>query len=197
MSMLKIDKAILVEGKYDKIKLSSFIDGVILTTNGFQIFKDKEKCEMIKVLAETSGLLVLTDSDVAGFKIRNYVKSITKNSPNVINLYIPQIEGKEKRKAQASKEGFLGVEGLDVELLKKLLEQHQVAYTSQEQKRREITKMDLYEMGFSGNNNSSKKRAKLLKALQLPSHLSANAMIPVLNVLLSYEDFQTISQSIE
>ena len=132
MSMLKIDQAILVEGKYDKIKLSSFIDGVILTTEGFRIFKDQEKCDMIKALAETSGLLVITDSDVAGFKIRNFIKSITHNSPKVINLYIPQVKGKEKRKQTASKEGYLGVEGLDVQLLKELLEKHQVPCQTRE-----------------------------------------------------------------
>lgn len=197
MSMLKINQAILVEGKYDKIKLSSFIDGVILTTEGFQIFKNKEKCAMIKTLADTTGLLVITDSDVAGFKIRNFIKSITQNSPNVMNLYIPQIKGKEKRKHMASKEGYLGVEGFDIQLLKELFEQHQVNYQSQEKVTRKITKLDLYEYGFSGTDNSGQKRARLLSVLKLPSHLSANALIPVLNALMSYEEFQKLAQTIE
>lgn len=197
MSMLKVKQAILVEGKYDKIKLSSFVDGVILTTEGFQIFKNKEKCQMLRTLADTVGLIVLTDSDVAGFKIRNYVRSVTHNSPNVTHLYIPQIPGKEKRKTVAGKEGLLGVEGVDIQLLRRLFEEQQITVASTEKTERAITKLDLYEFGFCGRENSKAKKEQLLKRLELPSYLSANAMLPVLNALLSYEDLESITHSIE
>ncbi len=116
---------IVVEGKYDKIKLESLVDGLILTTDGFRIFKDKQKRDLIRALAQKQGVIVLTDSDVAGFKIRSLIRSVARDA-SVINLYIPQIPGKEKRKSTPSKEGTLGVEGLDAELLRELFVKHGV-----------------------------------------------------------------------
>lgn len=193
---IKISKAILVEGKYDKIKLESFIDGLIITTNGFRIFKDKEKRELIKTLCDTVGLIIVTDSDVAGFKIRNYIKSITKNSSNVTNIYIPQIKGKEKRKAQASKEGTLGVEGIDIELLKEIFEKQNIDISINDNPSKKISKIDLFEYGFCGRDNSSILRELLLKKLNLPSYLSTNSLLDIINTLISYDEFLKISNEI-
>lgn len=194
---IKVRQAIIVEGKYDKIKLESFIDGVILPTNGFRIFKDPEKCRMLCTLADTVGLLVMTDSDVAGFKIRNFIRSITKNSPNITNIYIPQIAGKEKRKHAPSKEGTLGVEGLEISLLKKLLEQQQISYQLATPTL-PITKLDLYETGLTGADYSALRRRQLLNYFHLPQYLTANSLLPVLNTLISREDyFQLIERLFE
>lgn len=193
---IKISKAILVEGKYDKIKLESFIDGLIITTNGFRIFKDKEKRELIKTLCDTVGLIIITDSDVAGFKIRNYIKSITKNSNNITNIYIPQIKGKEKRKTQGSKEGTLGVEGIDVDLLKSIFDKQNIDVSLNDNPSKKITKMDLFEYGFCGRDNSSILRKMLLKKLNLPSYLSANSLLDIINTLISYDDFLKTAQQI-
>lgn len=193
---IKISKAILVEGKYDKIKLESFIDGLIIPTNGFRIFKDKQKRNLIKTLCNTVGIIIVTDSDVAGFKIRNYIKSITKNSNNITNIYIPQIKGKEKRKSHSSKEGTLGVEGLDVDLLKQLFKNQNVDVSISGDVDRKITKFDLFENGFCGKNNSFALRTLLLKQLSLPSYLSTNSLLDIINTLISYEDFVKISENI-
>lgn len=195
-SKLKVTQAIVVEGKYDKIKLDSFIDGVIIQTDGFRIFKDKEKRALLKVLADTVGLLVLTDSDVAGFKIRNLIKSVTKNSPNVTNVYIPQIIGKEKRKSHPSKEGTLGVEGMDVELLKKLLSEQQISCATVEKPARQITKIDFYNDGLCGGEHSAQKREQLIKALNLPSYLSTNALLPIMNVMLTFDEYQDLIRTL-
>lgn len=191
MEKLKIRQVILVEGKYDKIKLESFIDGMILTTDGFRIFKDKEKRELIRTLAKKQGLIVMTDSDVAGFRIRNLVRSVVKDAP-VIHVYIPQIHGKEKRKSAPSKEGTLGVEGLCIELLQKLLEEQGVTSQKAPPAGRQITRVDFLEDGLIGGENSSEKRARLLKRLGLPHYLSTNALLQVINRLITYEEYQKL-----
>ena len=185
--MIKINEAIIVEGKYDKIKLSSFIDGLIITTDGFSIFKDKEKRELIKNLAQKRGILILTDSDGAGFVIRNHIKGFVP-SDKIKNAYIPEILGKEKRKAKPSKEGTLGVEGVPKEELIKALTKCGVLGEEKE-KREEITKLDLYEAGLYGRDDSAQKRDELKKKLDLPGKLSANAFLDVLNFLLTKEEF--------
>ncbi|MDE6725172.1 MAG: toprim domain-containing protein, partial [Ruminiclostridium sp.] len=119
--MIKVKQAVIVEGKYDKIKLSSVIDGLIITTDGFSVFKNKEKINLIRKLAENQGIIILTDSDSAGFKIRNYIKGCTQKG-NITNIYIPDIFGKEKRKTTPSKEGKLGVEGIPIDVLKDAFE---------------------------------------------------------------------------
>ena len=191
--MIKINEAIIVEGKYDKIKLSSFVDGLIITTDGFSIFKDKEKRELIKTLAEKRGILILTDSDGAGFVIRNHIKGFVP-SDKIKNAYIPEILGKEKRKAKPSKEGTLGVEGISKDELIKALEKCGVLGEEKE-KKEEITKLDLYEAGLYGRDDSAQKRDELKKKLALPGKLSANAFLDVINFLMTKEElFEAIKK---
>ncbi|XOQ44143.1 MAG: DUF4093 domain-containing protein [Clostridium sp.] len=194
--MIHVKEAVIVEGKYDKIKLSSLIDGLILPTNGFRIFKDPEKMALIRSLADTRGLLILTDSDSAGFLIRNYLSGCI--APEKIrHAYIPDILGKEKRKDKPSKEGKLGVEGVPISILKEALLRAGVSVDEKTpQQSRRITKTDLYLNGLSGGPESSKKRAKLLKRLSLPEHLSAKALPEVLNSLMSYDEFVKIAEEL-
>lgn len=197
--MIHLDQALIVEGKYDKIKLSSLTDALIITTNGFSIFKDKEKLALIKTLAEKNGVVILTDSDTAGFKIRNYIRGCTQKG-KITNIYIPEIFGKEKRKAIPSKEGKLGVEGIPADILRDTLIKSGVAVSenSEEQSQRAewATKIMLYDDGFIGKDNSEEKRRRLLKALSLPSILSANSLIEVLNTMFSEEEYKSAVEQI-
>ena len=186
--MIKIKQAVIVEGKYDKIKLSNIIDAPIICTDGFGIFRDKELQRLIRTLAEKDGILVLTDSDSAGFKIRNFIGS-TVDKKYISNAYIPDIFGKEKRKTEPSKEGKLGVEGVPESVIMTALEQAGVLCETVENKGRQITKQDLYELGFSGSENSAAKRQKLLKFYNLPARLTTNSLVPVLNFITTYERF--------
>lgn len=186
--MIKIKQAVIVEGKYDKIKLSGIIDAPIIQTDGFGIFRDKELQMMIRTLAEKRGILVLTDSDSAGFKIRSFIGS-TVDKKNVINAYIPDIFGKEKRKNEPSKEGKIGVEGVSEEVIMQALANAGVLCESTFEPERPITKLDLYELGFSGCSDSSAKRKALLKYYSFPERLSANSLIEVLNCVTTYERF--------
>ena len=181
--MIKTDKVIIVEGKHDKIKLSSVIEGTIIETDGFRIFKDKEKVEMIKRLSGKNGIIILTDSDAAGFKIRGYLNGIIDND-RVQNLYIPDVFGKEKRKSEPSKEGKLGVEGLPKETLEKLFKGVSVGDV-----KNEITILDLYKLGLSGNKDSANKRRKVLRELGLPERLSGKRMCEILGSLYKKEEF--------
>ncbi|MDR0944156.1 MAG: DUF4093 domain-containing protein [Ruminococcus sp.] len=190
--MIKINEAVVVEGKYDKIRLSNIIDTVIIQVNGFHIFDDKETLSLIKYYAETSGIIILTDSDTAGFKIRNYIKSYINNSEKstrVLHIYTPDIFGKEKRKQTPSKEGKIGVEGISDEILRKLFTEHGVLTENAYQKEK-MTKSDLFFYGFSGTENASDKRRKLLKSLSLPELLSSSAMLDVLNNKFSQTEFE-------
>lgn len=181
--MIKINEAVIVEGKYDKIKLSSIIDGVIIVTNGFGIFKDEEKLSLIRYYAEKTGIIILTDSDSAGRKIRGYIKGAVKKG-RVINVHIPDIFGKEKRKIKASAEGKLGVEGIDVKTLKEAFEK--AGITSCERTApHDITRLTLFELGLSGGQGSSELRKKLQLSLGLPSLLSAAALTEVLNTMMT------------
>ena len=186
--MIKINQAVIVEGKYDKIKLSGIIDAPIIQTDGFGIFKDKELQRLIRMLAEKRGILVLTDSDSAGFKIRSFIGS-TVDKKYIKNAYIPDIFGKEKRKTEPSKEGKLGVEGVSEEVIMQALANAGVLYENSAEPERPITKLDLYEFGFTGGENSSEKRAALLKYYALPSRLTANALVTVLNCVTTYDRF--------
>ncbi len=187
--MHTIKEAIIVEGTYDQIRLSNFLDAVIIKTNGFTIFKDREKIETIKTLAKKTGIVILTDSDSAGFKIRNFVKqSITDG--DVKHAYIPDIVGKEKRKTEPSKEGLLGVEGISDDVILDALKIAGCEFDGKSDNnfnKRPITKADLFILGLSGGSESSKKRNALCTALELPSKISANMLISVLNKLMSYE----------
>lgn len=194
--MIKIKQAVVVEGKYDKIKLSGIIDAPIIQTDGFGIFKDKELQRLIKMLSEKRGILVLTDSDSAGFKIRSFIGS-TVNQKDIIHAYIPDIFGKERRKTEPSKEGKLGVEGVSEEVIMQALANAGVLCESTVEPDRPITKLDLYEHGFTGGADSAAKRAALLKYYRLPERLSANSLIKVLNCITTYEQFLTDIEKIE
>lgn len=184
--MIKIKQAVIVEGKYDKIKLSNIIDAPIICTEGFGIFKDKERQKLIRMLAEKNGILVITDSDSAGFIIRNFIGS-TVDKKYITNAYIPDIFGKEKRKTEASKEGKLGVEGVPESVILEALERAGALCEKAEKPARPITKQDLYEMGYSGKPDSASKRKKLLEFYNLPQRLTANSLVQVLNCITTYE----------
>jgi len=185
--VIVIDEAIIVEGKYDKIKLSSIVDAVIIETNGFAIFKDREKMELIRKLADNSGIIVLTDSDSAGFMIRSKLSSSI--APDRIKqAFVPDIFGKEKRKDSASKEGKIGVEGMDSEIILQALKQAGAVVKADESKQ-EITKADFFNWGLTGGADSTQKRKKLLKKLELPERLSTKMMISVVNRLYDRKNF--------
>jgi len=197
--MIKIKQAVIVEGKYDKIKLEQILDAVIIQTDGFGIFKDKQKQKFIRALAEKKGILILTDSDSAGFVIRSFLSGIV--SPEYItHAYIPDILGKEKRKSEASKEGKLGVEGVSNEVILKALETAGIIgeqTDSDTAEKKQVTKTDLYNDGICGKSNSLEKRRKLLKVLNLPERTSANSMLKIINTFLSYEDYKQAVKDIE
>lgn len=195
--MIKINRAVIVEGRYDKIKLASILDAVIIETEGFGIFNNKEKQKLIRKLADTKGLLILTDSDSAGFKIRSFIKGIVP-AEQIKHAYIPDIFGKEKRKTEPSKEGKLGVEGIKKELLLDALEKAGVfcEETATEEKR-EITKLDLYEDGLSGRENSDELRKKLLSHLDLPERLTSNALVQILNTFLTFDEYKKAVEEIK
>ncbi|MCR5074400.1 MAG: DUF4093 domain-containing protein [Ruminococcus sp.] len=184
--MIKINEAIIVEGKYDKIKLCSVVDAVIIVTDGFGIFKDAEKLALIRYYAEKTGIVILTDSDSAGRKIRGYIKGAVKNGV-VKNVYTPDIFGKEKRKTKPSAEGKLGVEGIDCDILLAAFKKAGIT-ASERECEPDITKLTLFELGLSGGSNSSAMRKQLQKRLGLPSLLSAGALIEVLNTMMSAEE---------
>jgi len=195
--MIRLQAAIVVEGKYDRMKLKEVVDGLILSTDGFRLFKDREKCALLRALADTVGLVVLTDSDAAGLQIRNFVRSVTRNSPNVVHLYIPQIMGKEKRKAKPSKEGTLGVEGMETALLEALLSKLPQGVTQTAVPKEPITKLMLYEDGLSGRTDSARHRKALLRKLQLPDYLSANALLEYLNAVTDKDGYHQMMENLQ
>ncbi len=194
--MIKISRAVIVEGRYDKIKLNSVLDALIIETEGFGIFNNKEKQRLIRRLAEEKGLLILTDSDSAGFKIRSFIKGIVPEE-QIKHAYIPDIFGKEKRKTEYSKEGKLGVEGVKPQIIIDALEKAGILCEETDYiEKRVITKLDLYEDGLSGKENSDILRKKLLKHLDLPERLTSNALIQVLNTFLTYEEYKKAVEEI-
>ena len=195
MNKIKIDIPVIVEGKYDLIKLRSIIDGTIIKTDGFSIFKSEEVKKHIRTLAEEKGMIVFTDSDGEGLVIRNHLKSILPED-KLFHIYPPQILGKEKRKKTPSKEGFLGVEGLSPDTIRKLFSPFESKEGEATQKRL-ITKLDFFEDGLTGNENSAEKRRALLKRLDLPDNLSANALLDTLNFLYTYEDYKALIKESE
>lgn len=191
MDKLKLRQAIVVEGKYDQNTLRQIVDTAIFTTNGFADMKDPALLRLLQQAAQTTGLVILTDSDGAGFLIRNTLKSALPET-GVLHAYIPDLPGKEKRKAAPGKEGLLGVEGMTPEILLKALRNAGAEFadgSTPPPAREPITKQDLFALGLSGGPESAKKRAALLKALSLPAHMSANALLQALNVLFSREEF--------
>ena len=195
--MVKIREAIVVEGRYDKNTLSQIVDAPILETSGFGIFKDKQQLALLRRVAESRGLIVFTDSDGAGFVIRNHLKSVIP-AKFLKHAYIPDIYGKEKRKVAPGKEGKLGVEGMRPEIILDALRKAGATIEGEECKsRNQITKQDLMDLGLSGGADSSAKRLKLLKKLDLPEHMSANAMLQALNLLYSLDELNAIVKTLE
>lgn len=201
LEKIKVPYPIIVEGKYDKIKLSSVIDADIYTTGGFSIFKDKEKQKLIQSLAGRTKLILLTDSDSAGFKIRGFLGGLVPKN-QIIHLYIPEIFGKERRKISPSAEGFLGVEGIDTEILLKefkkagifnnyIINQKNITQSN------DITPVFLYEIGLSGQANSSFLRREVLKKLDLPQKISSSAMCKVLSRYITKEDLTKMIENIK
>ncbi len=191
--MYRIREAIVVEGRYDKNALSQVVDTVILETSGFGIFKNDELMVLLRRLTETRGIVVLTDSDGAGFLIRSRIRSCLPKA-GVKHAYIPDIQGKERRKRAPGKEGLLGVEGMSPQVLLEALRRAGATFLGEgtaaaAQKRPPITKADLFALGLSGGADASARRAALLQRLDLPAHMSANALLPVLNALYDRESF--------
>ena len=196
--MIKVDMPIIVEGKYDKIKLKSIIDGIIITTDGYGIYKNKKKMELIRKYAEKTGIIILTDSDGAGFQIRNHLKSALGNV-KIVNIYIPDIFGKERRKAEPSKEGKLGVEGIDKDILIKAFTEAGVISSDNSSEKREpwLTKAEYMALGLSGGENSSFLRVKLAKRLNLPERITGKALFEALNELYKKEEILSILKEIK
>ncbi len=190
--MIKVNQAVIVEGKYDKIKLSNILDALIIETNGFHIFKDKEKRDSIKRLADERGLIILTDSDHSGFQIRNFV-SMGIDKSKITNLYIPDVYGKEKRKAKPSKEGKLGVEGINDSVLKDLFEKANIAFSTSVNDD-PVTNFDLYDAGLSGTANARRNKKEFLAKLNLPEFLSTNSLLSYINSSMTKEEFYKLTE---
>lgn len=175
------DKVIVVEGKYDKIRLESILDATVITTEGFGLFKDKEKRDLIRRLAEKRGIVILSDSDGAGKVIRGHIRTIT-GGKGVTDLFIPPIAGKERRKEKSSKEGLLGVEGMTGEVLLDLFKKSGLIHQKEKNAKR-YTKTDLYRLGYFGKEESKSRRERVLEENRLPKNLSASAFLDVVNLL--------------
>lgn len=192
INLIKIQEAIVVEGKYDKIKVSSVFDTIIVQANGFAIFKDDNKLNLIRKLAQVRGIIILTDSDSAGFVIRNYISGCVPKD-RVKHAYVPQISGKERRKDVYSKERFLGVEGITNEIIKKaVLKAKSTDAISKSKRTWIITNMDLFEAGLYARANSKQKRDRLIKKLGLPSYLSTNTLKEILPYYMTEEEFRSL-----
>ena len=195
--MVKIREAIVVEGRYDKNTLSQIVDAPIFQTDGFGIFRDREKMRLLRRAAERLGLIIFTDSDGAGFVIRNHIKSAIPEK-YLKHAYIPDIPGKEKRKAAPGKEGKLGVEGMKPEIILEALRRAGATFDDgQAPAAGGITKQNMMELGLSGGPDSSAKRKKLIKALDFPEHLSANALLQALNLLYSLDELKAAVAALE
>ena len=191
--MHSVKEVIVVEGRYDKNALSQVVDAVIIETSGFGIFNDRQKQKLLRKLAEERGLIILTDPDGAGFVIRNFIRGSV--DPSLVkHAYVPDIAGKERRKAAASKEGKLGVEGMRPQVLLEALIRAGATIDdiSPDEKPQRITKTDMYKRGLSGGQGSREKRAALIKTLELPEHLTADALLAVLNATMTREEFLTM-----
>jgi len=195
--MVKIQEAIVVEGRYDKNTLLQIVDAPVFQTNGFSIHKDKEQLLLLRRVAEIRGLIILTDSDGAGFVIRNFLKGAIP-AHQLKHAYIPDIYGKERRKTVPGKEGKLGVEGMSPEIILEALRKAGATIVGEDApESNEITKQDFVELGLSGGANSSFLRQRLLKELMLPEHMSANAMLQALNLLYSKVELEEKLKQLE
>ena len=192
--MIRIKEAIVVEGRYDKNALSQVVDAVILETSGFSVFKDGEKLTLLRRVAAKQGLIVLTDSDGAGFVIRNYIKGAIPPA-QVKHAYIPDVYGKEKRKRKPGKEGKLGVEGMPPQVIEEVLRRAGATFLGEKavgSSAPHTTKADLFAAGLSGGEGSAQRRLELLKRLELPEHMSANALLAVLNGCYTAEEVKEL-----
>lgn len=193
---MKTDRIIIVEGKYDAAAVRRVIQATIVETGGFSIFNDVSLQSFIKKYASKRGIVLLTDSDRAGFRIRKRLEDLI-GKENIINAYIPRIEGKEKRKSTRSKEGLLGVEGIGDENIRLSLEKAGIGNDDSPIRERYVTKVDLYEDGISGSPNASERKRKLLEKIGLPQTLSSNRMLEAINIFLSYEEYKKAVLEIE
>lgn len=191
--MIRIKQAIVVEGRYDKNTLSQLVDAPIFETGGFSIMKDKQQLALLRTVAKRRGLIVFTDSDGAGFVIRNFLKSAIEPA-YLLHAYIPDIYGKERRKTAPGKEGKLGVEGMTPQVILDALRKAGASVLGEEnpEARGSITKQDLMAMGLSGGRNSSFLRKALLKKLDLPEHMSSNAFLQAVNILYTLDELQVL-----
>ena len=191
----RITLPIVVEGRYDKSTLLSMFSATVVTTGGFSVFNSKEKRLLITRLAEAGGIILLTDSDAGGKQIRSFISGILPKE-KIFNLYIPRVEGKEKRKRAPSRQGLLGVEGMSREVLMRVLEpfieKGEGDVTPDRRERREVTKFDLFVDGLSGSEGAEAKRARLAEALMLPPDMSAKALLEAINLLVGYEEYKRI-----
>lgn len=195
--MVKVKEAIVVEGRYDKNTLSQIVDAAIFETNGFGIFKDKAQMRLLRRVAESRGLIIFTDSDGAGFVIRNHIKSVIP-ADLLKHAYIPDIYGKEKRKSAPGKEGKLGVEGMKAEVILEALRRSGATMDDETvTPQRLICKQDMVELGLSGNQNSAERRRKLCIKLSFPENMSANALLQALSLLYSYEELESVLKTME
>lgn len=185
--LIRLDRPVIVEGKYDKIALENVVDALIITTDGFGIFKNREKCDLIRQLACKNGVIIMTDSDSAGAVIRSYLKKIISDC-EIVNVYVPELRGKERRKAKPSKSGLIGVEGMSPEIIEEALKRSGV-FSVKKENGRKITKTDMFVLGLSGREDSSLKRKDFLRFLGLPESLSSSAMLDVLNNMLTADEF--------
>ena len=192
--MLKIKEAVVVEGRYDRIKLSNLLDTLIIETNGFSVFKDKKKLAFIRKLANERGVIIITDSDHSGFQIRNYISSALPKD-KVKHIYIPDIYGKEKRKKEPSKEGKLGVEGIDDNILMSLFEKANIKAQPIDNKNL-ITSVDMFTLSLSGTPNAKQNKKKLLKSLDLPEFLSTSSLISYLNSSMTKDELYSLCQKL-
>ena len=184
MEKIKTSRLVIVEGKYDKIKLESVLDAPIMTTGGFSVFNNSEKCALIRKIADERGIVIITDSDGAGFVIRNKLKGIVSDTSKIVNLYVPQIKGKESRKNAPSKQGLLGVEGIGADVIRDIftkagLDKEDVSASDEDT----YSKADLYMLGYSGRDDSAGKRDEVCGANGLPKGMSANAFLEAVNIL--------------
>lgn len=195
--MLHIKETIVVEGKYDRELLKRVTDAPIICTGGFDLYKNRATLKSIRTMAKKTGIIVLTDSDSAGFRIRNYIKQCVGNGGTVKHAYIPTVAGKERRKEKAGREGLLGVEGMTEEVLREILKTvTEVNINTGVQSMRKITKAQLYEDGLAGRDDSAERRRRLAAELGLPLRISANALVDILNKVYGFEEYKKALEKI-
>ena len=196
--VLHTDRVLVVEGKYDAARLSHLTDAMILLTDGFGIYKDKKRQQLLKTLARKNGLILFTDSDAAGFRIRNYITNLV-GAEHVVQAYVPAIHGKEKRKPQPGKEGLLGVEGVEDAIVLQALKDalgDEIGLATARPAGRQITYTDLYQWGLSGTPGSAERKYRLLNALGLPPRLSKKELVEALNRLYSFEQLDALQEEL-